>query len=1024
MRYLYLLMASALSVSLFAQKPVLSPVPTSERLSLEEIQNSLNTDVLPFQDRAIREAGEAQLKSLSLISTTGAVVRYSSQPNTHTGLPDWVRLQGEGLNTGTREVQLQAWLQELSRSWQLEKVDEELAPVEVNEEENGQTHITLQQLHEGVPVYGNVLKAHFRGDRLYLLNGRVTPSPQIATQAALTATQAEAIVKEDVKRHARLKELSEQEHLILGEEPLQTELVIFYPENNFGAPQLAWSVTIVPNLTARWQYMVDAQTGAILREHDHLCHLMPPPEVTTAPDLFGINRTIHSFETGGVNYMIDASRPMFNASDSDIPNEPVGAIWTINGNNTSPANDDFTTTHNTSPGNFWNDPLAVSAHYNAGEAYRYFLETFNRNSINGTGGTVISLINISEDDGSDMDNAFWNGQAMFYGNGNQAFSSPLAKALDVAGHEISHGVVQNTANLEYMGESGALNESFADIFGAMIDRDDWQMGEDVVNSAIFPSGALRDLANPNNGGSSLNDPGWQPAHTNEQFFGSADNGGVHINSGIPNRAFFLLASSIGRDRAEQIFYRALNVYLTRSSQFLDLRAAVSQAATDLYGATEQNAVIDAFNTVGIGSGNSGGTVDDNQDDLEVNPGQEFVLYTEGNNNNLYIRNAETLELIADPLTNADPLSKPSITDDGSVIVFVATDNTLQGIFINWAEGQAESFAFSSNPIWRNAAISRDGLRLAALTTDNDNRVFVFDLSQDPAPSQEFTLINPTTSSDGTTTGDVQFADVLEWDHSGEFLIYDAFNTIPNQNGTAIEYWDIGFLSVWNRSANTFGDGFISKLFTALPENSSVGNPTFSKNSPYIVALDFIDGNSSTASLLAANIESGEVGEIWENARLNYPNYSVQDNQLIFDAEEDTFGDEIIGVADLNDDKISLANGPFIFIENGFTGARWGGWFATGQRVLVNTLNPSSVDPWAKVFPTVSKDHFTVAFELTESTDLELEVVDMLGRTMHREAWTNRNGAQQESLQLNVPAGSYLLRLRAEGRQFGQLIVVE
>ena len=204
----------------------------------------------------------------------------------------------------------------------------------------------------------------------------------------------------------------------------------------------------------------------------------------------------------------------------------------------------------------------------------------------------------------------------------------------------------------------------------------------------------------------------------------------------------------------------------------------------------------------------------------------------------------------------------------------------------------------------------------------------------------------------------------------------------------------------------------------------MGNPTFSKNSPYIVALDFIDGNSSTASLLAANIESGEVGEIWENARLNYPNYSVQDNQLIFDAEEDTFGDKIIGVADLNDDKISLANGPFIFIENGFTGARWGGWFATGQRVLVNTLNPSSVDQWAKVFPTVSKDHFTVAFELTESTDLELEVVDMLGRTMHREAWTNRNGAQQESLQLNVPAGSYLLRLRAEGRQFSQLIVVE
>ena len=81
-----------------------------------------------------------------------------------------------------------------------------------------------------------------------------------------------------------------------------------------------------------------------------------------------------------------------------------------------------------------------------------------------------------------MDNAFWNGYEMFYGNGIEAFNSPLAKALDVAGHEMSHGVIQNTANLEYISQSGALNESFADIFGAMIDRDDWKMGEDELIS--------------------------------------------------------------------------------------------------------------------------------------------------------------------------------------------------------------------------------------------------------------------------------------------------------------------------------------------------------------------------------------------------------------------------------------------------------------------------------------------------------------------------------------------------------------
>ena len=81
-----------------------------------------------------------------------------------------------------------------------------------------------------------------------------------------------------------------------------------------------------------------------------------------------------------------------------------------------------------------------------------------------------------------MDNAFWNGAAMFYGNGDQAFNAPLAKALDVAGHEMSHGVIQNSAGLEYVSQSGALNESFADIFGVMIERENWQLGEDIVNT--------------------------------------------------------------------------------------------------------------------------------------------------------------------------------------------------------------------------------------------------------------------------------------------------------------------------------------------------------------------------------------------------------------------------------------------------------------------------------------------------------------------------------------------------------------
>jgi len=138
--------------------------------------------------------------------------------------------------------------------------------------------------------------------------------------------------------------------------------------------------------------------------------------------------------------------------------------------------------------------------------------------------------------------------------------SPLAGALDVAGHKMTHGVIENTARLEYRNQSGAMNESFADIFGALIDRDDWTLGEDVVKSNSFPSGALRSLENPNQGGQ--RDPGYQPMSMGQYVYlrdtPSEDNGGVHINSGIPNHAFYLFATAAGmnKDKAEKVYYQA------------------------------------------------------------------------------------------------------------------------------------------------------------------------------------------------------------------------------------------------------------------------------------------------------------------------------------------------------------------------------------------------------------------------------------------------------------------------------------
>jgi Zn-dependent metalloprotease len=157
----------------------------------------------------------------------------------------------------------------------------------------------------------------------------------------------------------------------------------------------------------------------------------------------------------------------------------------------------------------------------------------------------------------------------------------------VTAHELTHAVTERTANLEYRWQSGALNESFSDIFGAMVDRDDWLMGEDLA------LGAIRDLANPGAFGQPGNTSGWVAT--------CGDNEGVHTNSGINSKAFVNVATSIGKGDAERIFYRALTVYLQAQSTLEDARAAALQSAQDLFGASspQVQAVTSGFTAVGL-----------------------------------------------------------------------------------------------------------------------------------------------------------------------------------------------------------------------------------------------------------------------------------------------------------------------------------------------------------------------------------------------------------------------------------------
>ena len=780
----------------------------------------------------------------------------------------------------------------------------------VNTDERNQTHIRMRQSYKQIPVYGGEIILHTVHDTLRLMNGYYFPEPSVditpkitketAESNAIRNVAAEAIVRQPKAESA--KRFLQADH----------ELVIYHQEENPERPHLSWHVTIHPNFIERWEYFVDAHTGVILNKYNHTCGA-DGTVTAKGKDLNNIERTFGAYQIGSNYYMIDATKPMFNNNTSKMPDEPVGGIWTIDASNTY--GDNLEVKHVVSSNlNNWN-ATAVSAHQNGSMAYEYFRKTFQRNSLNGKGGTIISIINIAdEEDGKGMDNAFWNGEFMGYGNGRSAFK-PLAGGLDVAGHEMTHGVIQNTANLEYQGQSGAINESLADVFGVLIDRNNWTLGEDVVKTAAFPSGALRSMSNPNQNGSNQN--GYQPKTMTQYVTTSKDNGGVHINSGIPNFAFYNIASVIGREKSELIYYRAMTQYLTRKSQFLDLRLAIVQSATDLYGAgsTEVNTANSAFDAVGITSGTTAPAPDPT--DLPVNNGADGILVLGTDDDVLYQTTPQAKDFT--PRSSKGTRHKPSVTDNGEIAYFVSTDKRIVAITL---KGTAQEQIVSDEAIWDNVAISRDGKKLAALTSEKENSIYVY--SFDKKQWKKFTLYNPT-YSDGVTTGDVKYSDALVWDLTGEFIVYDAFNELNSVDGQNHEYWDVGFLRAWDNTAGDFGDGNIEKLFTNLEDGENIGNPAFSKNSPNLISFDYLYEPEDTYEIIGVDTDKGTVNTIYTNNTLGFPDYSKKDDQMIFNTESN--GAENVGIINLAADHISASGNASILIEGGKLGV----WYGQGTR---------------------------------------------------------------------------------------------
>lgn len=260
--------------------------------------------------------------------------------------------------------------------------------------------------------------------------------------------------------------------------------------------------------------------------------------------------------------------------------------------------------------------VAVNEAYDgAGFTFDLFKDQYGRNSIDGEGMHLVSSVHYQQG----YDNAFWNGEQMVYGDGDEDLPlderlfNRFTVAVDVIGHELTHGVTQFEAQLAYYGQSGALNESFSDVFGSLVkqkklnqtaDEADWLIGEGLFTSNVAGK-AIRSMKEP---GSAYDDPVLgkdpQPGHMKRYVKTTADNGGVHINSGIPNRAFYLASVGIGGyawEKAGKIWYMTLRDKLKPDSDFKDAARMTYAVAGKLYGknSAEQKAVKNGWKGVGI-----------------------------------------------------------------------------------------------------------------------------------------------------------------------------------------------------------------------------------------------------------------------------------------------------------------------------------------------------------------------------------------------------------------------------------------
>lgn len=473
----------------------------------------------------------------------------------------------------------------------LRNAEAELKLISADADDLNQVHIRLQQVVNGVPVHGGQIISRVRGKKADRIYGKIFKKADLAsTTPALNGAQAVEAAQKALGYTGEFAILPEAKLVLLPNELINGQAAKIKKPGATLTYVVELLVEDGTEKTARHFYFIDARNGSVVWHYDALAHA----------DRIGTGFTLYS---GRVNFTVDRN---FWGNYKLIANDRFGTTTTNMNGGTSGSNGTVIDSGDSEFGNysFNYETIGADTHFAACYAHDYYRFVHGLNGINGYGYQLFNRTNY----GYNYNNAFWNGYSVTFGNGDYSTWYPLV-ALDIYAHEMTHGVCEKRAGLIYdsFSESGALHESFADIFGTAVEvylgrANDYLIGEQAF-TPYTPGDALRYLSNPPADGLSI-----------DHYSQYSPSRAPHSNGGIQNKAFYLLAeggshngynvTGVGRRTAEYIFFRGLVTGVTGYATFRDARLATLDAAQDLYGrdSAQFNSTAAAWDSVGVAVG--------------------------------------------------------------------------------------------------------------------------------------------------------------------------------------------------------------------------------------------------------------------------------------------------------------------------------------------------------------------------------------------------------------------------------------